>query len=492
MKAAPHSYRIERSMPEHRGEPLFANEPATLPALFLYAAEKFDRSDALNYKRDGKWHHISSKEVVRRSENIALGLHALGIKKGERVAIFAPNSPEWTLADAGCQFAGIIDVPIYPTLSPAQVQYILRDSSSRVLFVDTPEAYERVRAAAEDCEALEHIIFFGVADDAANSISLGELEQSGGTLRAERPELIAELANAVEPEDIATLIYTSGTTGEPKGVMLSHTNLISNAIDASNQVGFSSADTCLSVLPLSHVFERTGMYLYFVNGMAVYCAESVEKVPDNLKEIRPTIILGVPRIFEKVFEKARLKAARSSTVLARIFDFAIDSAKRYAIGLEAGDLSAGVKLRHKIADRLVLRKLRDVFGGRLRYCITGGAALADEIYLIFTGAGLAIMQGYGMTETSPVISANSPASKRLGSVGVPIRNAEVRIAADGEIEVRSPGVMRGYFNKPEATAEPSPRTAGFARAISAASTRTDSFSLPTARRSFSRPRAAST
>jgi len=454
MAGSSHSYRIEKSASELRGEPLFDGEPATLPALFIFSAEKYDRTDALNYKRGGSWQHISSFEVVRRAENIALGLHSLGITKGDRVAIFAPNSPEWTLTDAGCQFAGVIDVPIYTTLSSGQVKYILQDSASKVLFVDSPAAFERVSEAVGECSSIEHIVFFDAAGELPkNSIRLSDLEDRGAAVRNTEPDLIATLANAVEPEDIATLIYTSGTTGEPKGVMLSHRNLVSNAIDASKQLAFSPKDTCLSVLPLSHVFERTGMYLYFVNGMAVHYAESVERVPDNLKEVRPTIFMGVPRIFEKVFEKARLKAARSSAVKERIFDFAIEAAKEYARAKETGRPSAAVRARHLVAEKLVLRKFREFFGGRLRYCITGGAAIADEIYLIFTGADIAIMQGYGMTEASPVITANSPEFKRIGTVGGPIRNVKVRIAEDGEIEVNSPGVMKGYYNKPDATAE---------------------------------------
>ncbi|MBV6496679.1 MAG: long-chain fatty acid--CoA ligase [Acidobacteria bacterium ACB1] len=454
MAGSSHSYRIDKAVSALRGEPLFAGEPATLPALFIYAAERFDRSDALNYKRGGNWQHMSSFEVVRRAESIALGLHSLGVIKGDRVAIFAPNSPEWTLTDAGCQFAGVIDVPIYTTLSSGQVKYILQDSASKVLFVDSPAAFERVSEAVGECSSIEHIVFLDAAGDLPkNSIRLSDLEDRGAEFREREPDLIATLANAVEPEDIATLIYTSGTTGEPKGVMLSHRNLVSNAIDASKQLAFSPNDTCLSVLPLSHVFERTGMYLYFVNGMAVHYAESVEKVPDNLKEVRPTIFMGVPRIFEKVFEKARLKAARSSAVKERIFDFAIEAAKEYASAKETGQPSAAVRARHLVAEKLVLRKFREFFGGRLRYCITGGAAIADEIYLIFTGADIAIMQGYGMTEASPVITANSPEFKRIGTVGGPIRNVKVRIAEDGEIEVNSPGLMKGYYNKPEATAE---------------------------------------
>ncbi|MDM7922257.1 MAG: AMP-dependent synthetase/ligase, partial [Pyrinomonadaceae bacterium] len=256
------------------------------------------------------------------------------------------------------------------------------------------------------------------------------------------------------PEDVATLIYTSGTTGEPKGVMLSHSNLVSNVIDASAKYAFAQADVSLSVLPLSHVFERTAMYLYLFNGMSVNYAESVEKVPDNLGEVRPTIFVGVPRIFEKVYARAKLKAAQAGGTKEKIFDWAIEVAKEWAMYGQRGEaVPFALEVKHSVADKLVYSKMREFFGGRLRYCITGGAALSDEIFLIFTGANIAIMQGYGLTETSPVISSNNPTAIRVSTVGKPIRNVEVRIAEDGEIEVSGPGVMYGYYNKLEATRE---------------------------------------
>ncbi|MBK8302773.1 MAG: AMP-binding protein [Chloracidobacterium sp.] len=258
----------------------------------------------------------------------------------------------------------------------------------------------------------------------------------------------------MEPQDIATLIYTSGTTGEPKGVMLTHANLISNVIDASERFVFTGVDISLSVLPLSHVFERTGMYVYIMYGMRVFYAESIEKVPENLKEVRPTVFIGVPRIFEKVFERARLKATQSGRINAMIFDWAIDVAKEFASLNEARQpIPIALAAKHGVADKIVFSKLRDFFGGNLRFCITGGAALPDEIYLIFTGAGISIMQGYGLTETSPVISSNNPSAVKAGTVGRPIRNVNVRIAEDGEIEVSGPGVMAGYYHKEQATKE---------------------------------------
>lgn len=432
-----------------------SGEPTTLAELFLLSAEKFDRSDALNYRLDGVWRPISSNEMVERAENIALGLYAIGLRKGDRAAILAANSPEWTLSDAGCQFAGVVDVPIYTTLAPDAVAYIINDSGTRVFFLQNKETYDRIEQILSNCKSIETLVFYDIEGvTAENAISLADLEAKGMQLDSDRPELISELVNASLPGDIATLIYTSGTTGEPKGVMLSHANLISNVIDAAEKYEFEGRDVSLSVLPLSHVFERTGMYVYIMYGMAVHYAESIEKVPDNLQEVKPTIFIGVPRIFEKVYERARMKAARSSQVRERIFDWAIEVAKEYARLTEKGEpIPVALTAKHNLADTFIYSKLRQFFGGNLRFCITGGAALSDEIYLIFTGAGIHIMQGYGLTETSPVISSNNPTNIRVGTVGKPIRNVEVRIAADGEIETRGPGVMLGYYHKEEATRE---------------------------------------
>jgi long-chain acyl-CoA synthetase len=442
-----------RAVSRKRGIPLLSDEPRDLAELFLMSAQKYKLPNALNYKRDGEWHAIASNEMVRRAENIALGLYSLGLRKGDRVAILAANCPEWTLTDAGCQFVGLVDVPIYTTSSPSSVQYILEDSAARVLFLQDRAAYDRIAPAISECHGIEKLVFFDRAViDLERAMSIPELESAGESLRAKETGLAERLRSQIRPDDVATLIYTSGTTGEPKGVMLSHTNLISNTIDASEKYAFSGQDVSLSVLPLSHVFERTGMYVYIMSGMAVHFAESIERVPDNLKEVRPTIFIGVPRIFEKVYEKARLSAARSSPVRERIFDWAIAVAKEYAMTLERGEpVSVSLAAKHGVADKLVYAKLREFFGGRLRFCIAGGAALSDDIYLIFTGAGISIMQGYGLTETSPVISSSDPGRSRVGTVGKPIRNTKVRIAPDGEVEVTGPGVMLGYYHKDDAT-----------------------------------------
>lgn len=436
-----------------RRVPLFAEEPQTLPELFTYSIEKHPRANLLNYKKDGEWQPISSAEMLSRIENIALGLYSLGLRKSEKAAILAANSPEWTLTDAACQFAGYVNVPIYTTLAPASVEYIIKDSGAQVFFLQNAECLERLRENLYSCPTLKQIVVFDPAGiKTENTISLDELEKAGAKIKAAEPGLIAELQKAVQPNDVATLIYTSGTTGEPKGVMLSQSNIVSNVIDTGEKYKFDERDVPLSVLPLSHIFERSAMYLYIYNGMGVHYAESIEKAADNLQEVRPTIFVGVPRIFEKVYAKAKLKAAQTSPTKEKIFDWAIEVGKAYALRTEKRRrISFFLGAKHAVADRIVFSRLRAFFGGRLRFCICGGAALSDDIYLIFNGAGVSIMQGYGLTETSPVITSSNPFSVRLGAVGKPIRNVEIRIAEDGEIETIGPNVMLGYYNKEKAT-----------------------------------------
>ena len=429
------------------------DEPRTLGGLFLKAVAKHNRADALNYKKDGLWQAISSTEMISRAENIALGLCSLGIRKGDRIALLASNSPEWTLTDAGCQFAGIIDAPVYTTLAPNAIEYIVRDCGARIFFLENKEIFENIKEILSACSSIEKLVFFDFDGiESENAMSLEELEAAGANLKQENPRLVKDLINAVAPSDVATLIYTSGTTGEPKGVMLTHANLIANVVNAGDAFGSSEKDVPLSVLPLSHVFERSGMYFYIFYGMRVHYAESIEKAAENLREVAPTIFVGVPRIFEKVYERAKIKAAEQSQTKEMIFDWAIEVGKEYARKTEFGQpISRLLAVKYNVADRLVFSKLREFFGGNLRTCITGGAPLSDDICLIYGGAGISILQGYGLTETSPVVTTNTPLYKRLGTVGKTVQNVEIRIAADGEIEVSGPNVMLGYFNKPEAT-----------------------------------------
>lgn len=435
--------------------PHATGEPRTLVEMFGKAARIHPKPDALNYKRDGRWHKISSDEAMRRARHIALGLYALGVRRADRVAILSENCPEWTLADRGCLTLGAIDVPIYSTQTPAQVAYILNDSGARALFIQNEAAFARVKDAIQNCRALEHIVFFhadALADE--KHLTLADLEERGETVDEGRPDLADDLARVVSPEDLATIIYTSGTTGDPKGVMLTHANLVSNLIDSAGHLGFSEADTALSVLPLSHVFERGAMYMYVYHGMTVYFAESLDRLADNMREVKPTVLIAVPRLFEKIYARIKERAAKGGRVKAALLAWAVETGKQYARRtLNKERVPFLLKTKYALASRLVFSKWREGMGGRIRIFISGGAALPEETGWIFAGAGLPIVQGYGLTETSPVITSSTLEENRIGTVGRPIGHVAVRIAEDGEIETRGPNVMRGYYNKPEETAK---------------------------------------
>ena len=433
--------------------PLTDDEPTTLVEVFERIAAVHKRPDTLNYKKDGRWISISSSEMLERAHRLAAGLYQLGVRRGDRVALLSESRAEWTLMDAGCLFAGAIDVPIYPTLMPHQVRYILKDSGSRVLVLSNHEHFLRIKEVLSDCPTVTHLVFFdaeGVQQD--EGIALSELEQRGQKLTEEQPRLIKDLSQEARPEELATIIYTSGTTGEPKGVMLTNSNIVSNLIDSACHFSFTEKDIALSVLPLSHIFERQAMYMYLYQGMAVYYAESLDTIGANLREVRPTILVGVPRIFEKIYARIKERVAAKGKINSGLLFWAVSVARDYArFTVEKKPVPRTLALKHRLATRLVFSKWREAFGGRIRLLVSGGAALPEELGYIYLGAGIPIIQGYGLTETSPVITAGQLEENRIGTVGKAIRNVEVRIAADGEIETRGPNIMRGYYNKPEAT-----------------------------------------
>lgn len=434
-------------------QPASAGEPVTLVDVFERVTHKHKRPDTLNYKNGGRWLSISSDEMLRRAKLIAAGLHAIGAGPGERVAILSESRVEWTLTDAGSIFAGTIDVPIYPTLTPPQVRYILNDSGASVLFLANREKFDELKDALGECPQVKHVVFFepeGI--NAADGMTLAQLEEKGRELEQHEPAHIDQSVLKIRPDDLATIIYTSGTTGEPKGVMLTHSNLVSNLIDSSGHLSFGEHDIALSVLPLSHVFERQAMYMYLHQGMAVYFAESLQTVGPNLREVRPTVLVGVPRIFEKIYARIRERAAEAGKLSATMLAWSVSVAREHAKHtLVHEPVPAFLKLKHWIASKLVFSKWQWAFGGRMRLLVSGGAALPEDLSYIYTGAGIPIVQGYGLTETSPVITTSKIEDNRPGTVGKAIPNVDIRIAEDGEIEVRGPNVMQGYYNKPEET-----------------------------------------
>lgn len=439
--------------PASNRRPVSPDEPKTLIDVFTGVARNHKRPDTLNYKSGERWVSVSSEELIARAKNIAAGLHAIGVRRGDRIALLSESRAEWTLTDAGCIFGGVIGVPIYPTLAPPQVRYILNDSGALVLIVEGREKFEELKDILGECPDLKHIIYFDPDGmSAAEGMSLAQLEDLGREFQQQNPALLDQLAHEINVDDLATIIYTSGTTGEPKGVMLTHSNLVTNLIDSSGHLSFGEHDVALSVLPLSHVFERQAMYMYLHQGMAVYFAESLQTIGPNLREVRPTILVGVPRIFEKIYQRIQERAAEAGKFAAALLAWSVDVAREYAKHTVAHRrVPLLLKLKHQLATKLVFSKWQAAFGGRMRLLLSGGAALPDDLAYIYIGAGIPIIQGYGLTETSPVLTSSGLDDMRIGTVGRAIPNVEIRIAADGEIEVRGPNVMRGYYNKPEET-----------------------------------------
>lgn len=429
--------------------------PGTLTQMFFDACERFDRPDAFQYKAGGRYHPVSHRTVLDRARHIALGLRALGVQPGDRVALLSENRVEWALTDYGCLTSRVVDVPIYATLPAEQIPHLLNDSQSVAVFVSNEAQAAKIAQIRSTTPCVRHVISFDDVAIEGVDLTLAELERRGR--EQDGPEAEAAWraeALAVQPDDLATLIYTSGTTGTPKGVMLTHDNFYSNVAAASQVVPLGAEDVALSFLPLSHVFERMGAYLFFANGVSIAYAESIDTVPANLLEVRPTYMMSVPRLYEKMYARVLESAMSGSAVKKRIFHWARGVGERHADARLAGRKpGALLDLQYRLAHRLVFSKLQERTGGRMRYFVSGGAPLEPEIAKFFFSAGLVILEGYGLTETSPVIAVNTPDALRLGTVGRPIAGVEVKIAEDGEILTRGPHVMKGYYNQPEATAE---------------------------------------
>jgi long-chain acyl-CoA synthetase len=425
----------------------------TLCELFYGSVDGFQKPERLRYKRDGAWRSVSSDELRAAVEEIAMGLASLGLDKGDHVAILSENRPEWAFADMAVLALGGADVPIYPSLPSAQVRYILADSEAKAVFVSNPTQAAKVAEVRGGLEGLKHVIAF---EPVAGAISLDELRTRGQDALARDKDAVRTRAARVLASDLATIIYTSGTTGDPKGVMLTHGNLVSNTLGAAKFIPQLKPDwTCLSFLPLCHVFERTaGHNLMLHAGATIAYAESVERVADNMVEVRPQIMSSVPRLYEKMYGRVHEKVAKDPKWRQAVFRWAL-AVGRAGFQARVARRSPGPLLRLKLAlaERLVFAKIKQRTGGRLEIFISGGAPLSREIAEFFGAADILICEGYGLTETSPVITCNRPHRLRPGSVGQPIEGVEVKIAEDGEILTRGPHIMKGYYKKPEATRE---------------------------------------
>jgi len=430
-------------------------EPGTLNQLLFEAVERYDKPDAMLVRTAERYTPISHRTLLERVRRTSFGLRAIGVARGDRVAILSENRPEWAIADYACLASGVTDVPLYPSLPAEQLAYPLRDSGAAAIFVSTEAQAAKLAAIRDQLPALRYVIVFDTSAAAHADLTLASLEEraTADDSSARADEFRADALRA-RPDDLATIIYTSGTTGEPKGVMLSHDNIYSNVAATRNALPMTGSDIALSFLPLSHILQRMGDYWIMATGTTIAYVDSFDLVPLAMTEVRPTIAISVPRLYEKMYARVLENALSGGAVKKRIFFWARAVADRWAdqklTGREPGGLLAA---QYALAQRLVFSKLKARTGGRLRYFVSGGAPLAPEINKFFYAAGLVILEGYGLTETSPVIGVNTPENFRIGTIGKPIDGVEVKIAADGEILTRGPHVMQGYYRKPEATRE---------------------------------------
>ena len=426
----------------------------TLSELFLVVA-RHDKEACLRHKVDGRYVSVSTAELTRQVRQIAKALADSGVRPGDRVALMAENGPHWPAVDFATLCIGAVLVPIYPTLLPEGAAYVARDSGSRILFVQGRERLEGLLAVRADMPSVERIVAIGASGAGepplgASPAGLESLEAFMARGSEADQAWLEKVAAQAKPEDLATLIYTSGTTGDPKGVMLTHDNLVSNALTGCDVLGLDGSFTALSFLPLSHSFERLVDYCFFFKGITIAYAESVQTVAANLLEERPHVFVAVPRVYEKVMARVLENATAAGGLKARIFRWALQ------VGRDALPQRLAFEpmtLKVRIADKLVFSKIRERLGGRFVFAMSGGAPLGRDVAEFFWGAGIPIYEGYGLTETSPVISVNTRGATRLGTVGRPMPRIEVKIAEDGEILSRGPNTMRGYYGKPQATAE---------------------------------------
>jgi len=425
----------------------------TLNDLFFHATRNISNPKAFQRKVDGEYQSISAESFERLCFKAALGLEVLGVGAGDRIGLISGNRLEWAVSDFGILLGGGINVPVYPTLLPEQIAFILDNAECRTVFCEDEIQAGKVLEIKARVKTLKDIIQFSGEPAGEGVIMMSEFLERGAERVDVASEALEKRASSVEPGQPCSIIYTSGTTGNPKGVVLSHWNIVSNVLSALRTFSIDKRDTALSFLPLSHIFERmAGYYSMFYAGASIAYAESIDTVPQNLQEVRPTVMVSVPRLYEKMYARILDAALSGSVVKKNIFFWAKNAGEKWAeLRIDKKPIPKHLEISYNVAQKLVFSKLQERTGGNLRYFISGGAPLAPEIAKFFYAAGLGILEGYGLTETSPVITANTFDEFRLGCVGKPFPGIEVKIADDGEILTRGPNVMLGYYRNAEAT-----------------------------------------
>jgi long-chain acyl-CoA synthetase len=419
-------------------------EPTRLFEIPYRQLEKFPKADAFTMKVNGVWEKTDTQTFINRVQKLACGLIELGVKPGDRIGLISPNRLEWNIVDFAIQHAGAINVPIYPTISENDYNYIFDDAHIKVCFIADDELFQKVGPLKEKLDFLEHVYSF---ENVANCEHLSVIENMGSD--ANKAEMQKRM-DTVKPEDLVSLIYTSGTTGNPKGVMLTHNNIMSNVKACEERIPASSNTRALTFLPACHIYERMLQYLYMYIGTSIYYAESLETIGDNIREVQPHIFTAVPRLLEKVFDKIMAKGEDLTGIKRKLFFWAVGLAEQY----EFEGKSAWYKFQLKIANKLIFSKWREALGGNVQAIASGSAALQARLARIFIAAQIPVMEGYGLTETSPVVSVNSQShGVCFGTVGTLIKDVQVKIAEDGEILIKGPNVMMGYYNNEEATKE---------------------------------------
>jgi long-chain acyl-CoA synthetase len=425
----------------------------TLSQLFLNTVKTHIKDDLMLYKKESKYTPISTGEFEAKVKHLCLGLKELGLGAGDKMIILSENRPEWVISDLANLSLGGVTVPIYTTLVPEQVKYIIDDSDAKIVVCSNPELWKLVEAVKSQLTKVTHFISFD-AGAPEWALSLEQVLEKGKQSDQKNTGLFEKIASEVKPSDLATIIYTSGTTGLPKGVMLTHHNFVSNVKATAPLLPFSDKDTGMSLLPLSHSFERMVTYCYLYKGCSIGYAEGFDTVAQNFLELRPHMMAVAPRVLEKFYARVIDNVLASSALKRKIFYWALNVGRKYAQRkLQKQPVSGMLNFKRKIAHKLVFSKIIAKTGGRIRFFASGAAPLSKDIGEFFYAMGLVIMEGYGLTETSPVISVNTFDSLKFGTVGPPIPGVEVKIAEDGEIFAKGPNIMKGYYKKEEETKE---------------------------------------